>query len=127
MHKLAWQETRKASTIVNSFKDSCTCPLDIKAISKEKLMPASFYSAPESSVNSSAPENSGDEDETLSDSSFLAVPTSLDPSSSSILSQLVRFHHVSKKNGVDMKSSLTSRWSVLLKMLSHLNNSTMKT
>ncbi len=41
--KIAWEETHKAATIVNSFRGS-GCPLNRKAISDEKLIPASVYS-----------------------------------------------------------------------------------
>ena len=43
VYKLAWEETHKAATIVNSFKGSGVCPLNSKAISPEKLIPASVY------------------------------------------------------------------------------------
>ena len=41
--KTAWEETHKAATIVNSFRGSGICPLNPKAISPEKLIPASVY------------------------------------------------------------------------------------
>ena len=66
---------------MNSFKGSVICPLDIKAIPKEMLMPTSFYS--EQTPVSFHQNLKIVETMISSDFSFLAGSTALDPSSSS--------------------------------------------
>ena len=49
-HREAWEETVKASTIINSFKGCGIHPINRNAVPREKILPSSVYASTSTST-----------------------------------------------------------------------------